>query len=133
MIPGLPGDYSSFVPVPKVTGKSSPFSSYLRPASSSGRGKRQQFQSNSQRKSSTLMQKRKPAPNKASKTTTTQRKPQKMKKTPKKNRLRTCVAPPTKKMSFRRFLARISDWKHLYLCSFLARHSVALPQLQLHF
>ena len=47
--------------------------------------------------------------------------------------LSTCVAPPTKKTSFRRFFAQIYDWKHLYLCIFLVRHSVALPQLQLHF
>ena len=31
----------------------------------------------------------------------------------------TCVAPPTKKMSFRRFFAQIYDWKHLYLFIFL--------------
>ena len=30
----------------------------------------------------------------------------------------TCVAPPTKKMSFRRFFAQIYDWKHLYRCIF---------------
>ena len=35
---------------------------------------------------------------------------------------RTCVAPPTNKMSFRRFFAQIYDWKHLYLCIFLVRH-----------
>ena len=33
--------------------------------------------------------------------------------------LLTCVAPPTQKMSFRRFFAQIYDWKHLYLCIFL--------------
>ena len=45
----------------------------------------------------------------------------------------TCVAPPTKKTSFRRFFAQIYDWKHLCLCIFLLQHSVALPQLELHF
>ena len=39
----------------------------------------------------------------------------------------TCVAPPTKKKPFRRFYAQIYDWKHLYLCIFLVRHSVILP------
>ena len=43
-----------------------------------------------------------------------------------------CLHRP-QKMSFRRFFARINDVKHLYLCIFLVRHSVALPQLQLHF
>ena len=38
-----------------------------------------------------------------------------------------------KKMSFRRCFAQIYDWKHLYLCIFLVRHSVTLPQLQPHF
>ena len=37
-----------------------------------------------------------------------------------------------KKMSFRRFFAQIYDWRHLYLCIFLARHPVTLPQLQPH-
>ena len=55
----------------KSLGISSPFSSRLRPTSPSGRGKRQQFQSNSQRKKSTLCKKTKPAPKKASKTKTT--------------------------------------------------------------
>ena len=47
-IPGLPGDYSYFAPASHWDFLS--LSSCLRPASISGRGKRQQFQSNSQRK-----------------------------------------------------------------------------------
>ena len=48
-------------------------------------------------------------------------------------RLRHLCCTAHKIMSFRRFFAQIYDWKHLYLCIFLVRHSVALPQLQLHF
>ena len=69
------------------------FSSCLRSASSSGRGKRQQFQSNSRRRQSS--EKRKPDPNKASKTKSTQKKPSKKNKsTRKKNRLRRNRPPP---------------------------------------
>ena len=41
----------------------------------------------------------------------------------------TCVAlhHPQKKTFFCRFFAQIYDWKHLYLCIFLVRHSVILP------
>ena len=42
-----------------------------------------------------------------------------------------CIAH--KKKSFGRFFAQIYDWKHLYLCNFLVRHSVVLPQRQLQF
>ena len=37
----------------------------------------------------------------------------------------TCVAPSTRKIPFRRFFAQIYDWKHLYLCISLVRHSVS--------
>ena len=40
---------------------------------------------------------------------------------------------PRKKNLFRRFFPQIYDWKHLYLRICLVRHSVALPQLELHF
>ena len=59
----------------KSLGLSSHFSSCLRPASSLGRGKRQQLVSIEFSKESALCKKRKPAPNKASKTILTQRKP----------------------------------------------------------
>ena len=36
----------------------------------------------------------------------------------------TCVAPPTTKTFFCRFFEQAHDWKHLYLCIFLVRHSV---------
>ena len=59
-ISGLPAN----IHILHQLGISSPFSSCLTPASSSGRGKRQQFQSNSRRRQSS--EKRKPDPNKAS-------------------------------------------------------------------
>ena len=42
----------------------------------------------------------------------------------------TCIAPPTKKMIFRRFFEQIHDWKHLYLCICFcttSRHSATTP------
>ena len=38
--------------------------------------------------------------------------------------LSTCVAPPTKKVIFRRFFAQIYDWKHLYLHIFLVSYDI---------
>ena len=81
-IPGLP----AIIHILDQLGISSPFSSCLRPASSSGREKRQQFQSNSHKHS---MPKRKPDPIKASKRRNQHEKSlKKNKSTPKNNRLR---------------------------------------------